>query len=241
MSKRYLFIVLILLAAAVAWNYPLSDHFTINGEVFERKVPLYAKASGLLYRDRMYKDLSGEIVGKQRGETGKVLLILDWISANIMPEIPAGLKEIDDFSYNVVIRQYGTKEQLSEVFATLCLNAGIQAGWDRCYNADKTENIVFAFAYADKRWLIFDVARSKYFMNRFGRIASVHDCLNGNIVLSADETGLYKEYLEDIKEMYNELASQPEYRTPLQQVMSKIGEELTRRIGQVRKMVAGAK
>jgi hypothetical protein len=209
-NKRVFMLVLLLAAAVVTLNYPLTEEGTIGGEPYAKKMPLYVKACGLVYREWMYKDLAREITAGCKGDLAKVIAIFDWVANNIMPDIPPGLKAVDDYSYNAVIRQYGTKEQVNEVFAILCLTSGIQAGWDLCYNADKSESVIFAFALVDGRWLIFDIARHKYFLNAQGRIASVHDYIKDNVVLSDGESSAYKEYLDDIKEMYGELAKGPE-------------------------------
>jgi hypothetical protein len=210
MDKKLIIFLLLLTAAAASLVYPLTEEGTINGEQYVKKVPLYVKACGLIYRGWMYRDLAREITEKKTGDLDKTIAIFDWVSNNIVPDVPAGLKVVDDYSYNAVIRQYGTREQVNEVFAILCLTSGIQAGWDRCYNADKSESVIFAFALVGGRWLIFDVVRHKYFLNRQGGIMSVHDYLRDDAALSASDAVAYKEYLDDIKDMYGEISQEVE-------------------------------
>ena len=241
MNKKIFIAVLIAIAAIVAWNYPLTEQVNIDGVSFEKKVPYYVKAFGLFYRDWMYKGLAGEIAGKESDDLKKVLAILSWVSGNIMPDVPRGLKETDDNSFNVIIRQYGTKEQVNEVFAMLCLYAGVQAGWDKCYNADKSKTVIFAFAKVKNRWLIFDVPRHRYFLNKNGDVASVRDYLKGDVVLSGDESAAYKEYLDDIKEMYHESVSQPEGRALLERLALKFRNMFMFRQKNVRTGKDGAK
>jgi hypothetical protein len=208
MKKKIFIVLLAVIATVVAWNYPLTEEVNVDGVLLQKKVPYYVRAFGLFYRSWMYKDLANEIVGAEAGDLRKVLAILDWVNGNIMYGVPEGLRTVDDYSYNTVIRQYGTSEQINEVFAMLCLYAGIEAGWDRCYNADKSRTVIFAFAKVDNRWLILDVINRKYFLNREGAVASVSDYLKGDVALSDGESAAYKEYLDDIKEMYRESVSQ---------------------------------
>lgn len=221
MSKKKILLIttLAVIIAVTAWNYPMTYHVGVDGKVYEKKIPFYAKACGFLYRDWAYKDLVREIIGREGDESKKVLAILDWADKNIMRRIPAGLKALDDHPLNIIIRQYGAADQVEDVFTILCSYAGMEAGWDKCYNAERSKSLILSFVKVDGRCLIFDASRNKYFVNRRGKIASVDDCVRGNIMLSDEDAALYREYLDNIKDTRGEYSTRPDEQKPLRRII----------------------
>lgn len=221
MSKKRILLItaLAVIVAVTAWNYPMTYHIGVNGKIYEKKVPFYAKACGFLYRDWAYKDLVREIIGREMDETKKALAILDWADKNIMRGIPSGLKTLDDHPLNIIIRQYGAADQVEDIFTILCSYAGMEAGWNKCYNADRSKYVILSFVKVNDRWLIFDASRNKYFMNAEGKIASVDDCAGGNIVMSNEDAALYGEFLNNIKDTYSEYSIRPDEQKPLKRVI----------------------
>lgn len=57
MRKKLLTSILVFTIAAAILNCPMTYRIGIDGEVFEKKIPFYAKACGFLYRDWSYRDL----------------------------------------------------------------------------------------------------------------------------------------------------------------------------------------
>jgi len=199
MKRRAAAYVVFLLLVAVIWNLPVSYRIGVDGEIFNKTIPLYAKACGFLYRDRMYKDIVREIVRGEKDETKKTLSIFRWVVDNVHSGIPDGLKLVDDHPLNIIIRQYGSGGQLEDIFTILCGYAGMKAGMKKCYNNAHSSYIVLSFVRVNSRWLIFDVSGNKYFFNRSGEIGSVEDYYGGELVMSDAQRAKYSEFLDDSK------------------------------------------
>lgn len=199
MKKILIIAAIVLITANSICNYPVTYTVNVDGKQVEKRMPLYVKAGGFFYRNWMYKDLVREIVGREDEAVNKALAILSWTNKNVMAVVPKGAQESADYPLDVIMRRYGTEEQSEDVFTTLCSYAGLRAGYDKCYNADKSKGIVLSFVRIDGRWLIFDSSRGKYFVNKQGKVASVSDCINSNVALSNKEAAIYEEYLDNIK------------------------------------------
>lgn len=221
MSKKRILLItaLAVIVAVTVWNYPVTYHIGADGRVYEKKISLYAKACGFLYRDWAYKDLVREIIGKEEDEAKKALAILNWTDKNIMRGIPPGLKALDDHPLNIIIRQYGAADQVEDIFTILCSYAGMEAGWNKCYNVTRTKNVILSFVKVSGRWLIFDASRNKYFMNIDGKIASVDDCASGNVLMSNEDAEVYGEFLGNIKDAYKEYSIRPDEQKPLKRIV----------------------
>ena len=194
--RRKIMLAAAALAIAIAvWNWPMTYYIGVDGKVSERRIPLYAKACGFLYRDWAYGDLVREITGGERDGTKKALEILRWVHRNITPSVPAGLKSVDDHPLNIVIRQYGSDDQSEDIFTILCAYAGLRADWGKCYNDDRSAYLLISFVRIGGRWLVFDASSNKYFVNSRGEIASTEDCASGAVVLSGEDAAHYAQYL----------------------------------------------
>jgi hypothetical protein len=199
MKKILIIAAIALIAANGICNYPVTYTVNVGGKQVEKRMPLYVKAGGFYYRNWMYKDLVREIVGREDDAANKVLAILSWTNKNITVGTPKGAREAVDYPLDVITRRYGTEEQIEDVFTTLCSYAGLSAGYDTCYNSDRSKGIILSFVKIDGRWLMFDASIGKHFVNKQGKVASVSDSINGNIALSDKEAAVYKEYLDSIK------------------------------------------
>ncbi len=222
MRKKILAAILAFTIVAVILNYPMTYRIGIDGALFEKKIPFYAKACGFLYRDWSYKDLVREIAGGEHDETKVALAILNWTHNNIMSGVPQGLKAMDDHPLNIIIRQYGAEDQSEDVFTMLCSYAGMQADWGKCYNADKSSSITLSFVKVNGRWLVFDASKDKYFMNKQGNISSIEDCADGNIVLPDKDAAAYKRYLDNIKEASRQFSTRADEQMPLRRIPAEI-------------------
>jgi hypothetical protein len=218
MRKRTLSFIAIAIALFIAaWNLPLTYYIGVDGVVMEKKIPSYAKICGFLYRDWMYKDIVHDIVrGDKEDDMAKVLAILHWVNTNIISTIPDGIKVVDDHPLNIIIRRYGTKEQLEDIFTILCSYAGFKSGMGKCYSADKKSRIVLSFVRVGSRWAIFSAAENKYFLNNAGQIGSVEDYLCGKIIIpDGSKDAYYKEYLDDVRDVDFAMFTRPEEQKPI--------------------------
>lgn len=197
--KRRIWASVCIILAVAVWNWPVKYRVGVDGVLLERKIPLYAKACGYLYRDWMYKDIVKDITYARNDDLDKILAILSWTRENIRYGVPAGLKTVDDHPLNIVIRQYGAGDQLNDVFTILCSYAGYKSGTTKCFNADRTRSIILSLVREKGEWLIFDAVNGKYFLNRKGGIGSVGDYEKGNILLEPEDAAKYKEFLDGLK------------------------------------------
>lgn len=183
-------------ALAVAlWWYPARYRIGTDGVVRERPIPLYAKACGYLYRDWAYRDIVREAVSGAPDDGRKAARVLSWTVTHVQRGVPPGLAVVDDHPLNIVIRGYGTDDQLQDVFTILCSYAGLPAGMEKCYSADRSRHIVLSFVKVDGRWLVFDAARNRTFRNMKGAAADTADCAAGAVALSGADAETYGPYL----------------------------------------------
>jgi hypothetical protein len=161
-STKY---ILILTIAILIFNIPVTTRQGIDGELFVRKIPLYAKTCGFLYRDYQYKALSRQITSDIENDTDKVRAIYDWTIANIR-KVPEGFPGVDDHIWDIIVRRYGCSDQLADVFTTLTSYAGYEAFWKKLRLAGIGGGLVLSFVKIDNKWRIFDVYHKKSFMKK---------------------------------------------------------------------------
>lgn len=228
-KKRWFGAVILALLIIIIWNYPSTYVIGINGKIFEKKIPLYAKACGFLYRNRMYKEIVDEIIATEKDDQKKVLAILRWIHENVRYRTPEGLKAVDDHPLNILIRQYGEKDQIEDIFTILCSYAGMKAGRKKCYNHEGNKCMILSFVYAGGRWLIFDAAENKYFFNKDGNIGSIEDYYNGNLIISDEDRATYAEFLDDSKNMDPESFIRIEEQMPFKRIQAQVKKGLIKK------------
>jgi len=227
MKMKRIFLYAVILAALTAiCAFPLNVRYGIDGVCYSKKIPLYAKLGGYLYRDWMYRDIANDITRDIKDDTPKVLAIQEWTNKNIKNGIPEGLKAMDDHPLNIIIRQYGCGDQLNDIFTILCSYAGYRAGMVKCFNAEKTRLIILSLVRVKNEWLIFDTVKGRYFPNKKGGIGSIDDYRKGDIVLTAEDTSQYKEYLDDLKNKDCDSLTRAEEQMPLKRFPARIRKAL---------------
>jgi hypothetical protein len=227
--KRWLWVTALGIVAVTIWNYPCHYKVGINGEQFKKGIPLYAKASGFLYRDWAYKDIVHSIIGTgHMSDNEKALAILRWTYENVDKKVPLGLKVVDDHPLNIIIRQYGAGDQIEDVFTILCSYAGMRAGILKCYNKARTTFRMFSVVRIGGRWLIFYAGKNKYFLNKKGDIGSAQDYLNGDLVLSEEDRSLYSEFLDDLKNAELSSLTRADEQMPFRRIPAEIKKAFMR-------------
>lgn len=224
--KRVISFILIALAAIAILNYPLTYYVGTDGAVSAEKIALYAKACGYLYRDWMYRDIVRGIVGAEMDPAKKALAIMDWVHRNVMHGVPDGLHVFDDHPLNIIIRHYGTDDQIQDIFTILCSYAGMKAGMAKCYNSDKTSRMILSLVLVRGRWLIFDAVENKYFLNREGGVASVEDYFRGDLVMSEEERSHYGRYMDYLRHIDTSAFTRAEEQMPLRRIPASIKKML---------------
>ncbi len=110
-------------------QWPVSTRQGVNYVVQAQRLPLYQKAMGLWYRDLEMRRLVRGIVQGSRTPEETFDRLWQWMQTSLHAGVPAGLPVVDDHVWHIVIRGYGTSDQLADVMALLCTDAGLPAKW----------------------------------------------------------------------------------------------------------------
>ena len=178
-KKRSVLLLLlaVILGAILLLNKEVSYQQGINYKVYVKKIPLYLKLMDYFSRHFHYKILASEIIEGKTTDLEKILALFEWTHKNIKSNIPDSFPIIDDHVLNIIIRGYGVNDQLSYVFTTFCVYAGIPARAKRIFYKDKSHSIVISIVYLNGRRLLFDPYFGNCFINESGQIASIKDIL----------------------------------------------------------------
>lgn len=173
-------IILVIVACLFILNMKVTTRQGINYEVHTLRIPLYLKVLDFYDRHYNYKWLVHQITkGKTNGEE-KVMAIFEWTIKNIVKQ-PPELRTVDDHVWHIIVRGYGTDDQFSDVFSTLCNYAGNEAFFTRLSNRNNNSLKTFAFVKIDGKWYVFDPYNGAYFTKETDNsFASVEDIVNGN-------------------------------------------------------------
>lgn len=177
-----MFFCIICLSAGllVIFNIPVTSQQGINYAVKSVQMPLYIKIIEFLDRDYHYKELVKKICQGCGGDEDKVLALFEWTHQNIKTNIPQDWPIVDDHVWHVIVRGYGVRDQLSNVFTTLCNYAGVDAFFKWVYTVDRKSRMPFSFVKIEGRWSIFDPYHGNYFKNKDGRFADIEQMRAGN-------------------------------------------------------------
>ncbi|MFC1576168.1 transglutaminase-like domain-containing protein [Candidatus Omnitrophota bacterium] len=166
-TKRLIAYALIFVIAILVLNFPVTTRQGINGELFIRKIPLYAKIGGFLYRNYQYKELALRITEGNKNDTDKVEAVYNWTTENIKSP-PEGFPIVDDHIWDIIVRGYGVRGQKADVFTTLASYAGYEAFWEKLYSSRVDKPLVLSFVRIGNKWHIFDVYNKKAFISTEG-------------------------------------------------------------------------
>lgn len=162
--KRVSVSVVSIIALFAALNFPLNTRQGIGGVVATKKIPLYAKACGYLFRDYQYRELSGKITEGAKSDIEKVMAIYMWTVENIKRP-PKDFPVIDDHIWDIIVRRYGGNDQIADVFTTLVSYAGYEAFWEKLNTGGSGKALILSFVRIGKEWRVFDLYYNKYFLN----------------------------------------------------------------------------
>jgi hypothetical protein len=229
LNKKYIAVSIAIILAIAAANIRVSIICGVNHRYREVRMPLYVKWTQFLARHYEYERIAREITRRCLTDEEKVLAILEWTRANVRQGAPQGMPLVDDHILNIIIRGYGTSDQLQDVFTTLCFYAGMPAFWDKAY--DKAHKVWYPISYVrlNGRWRVFDAYYGKYFKNSKGEIASVEDMISDRSILRggdiADMTycGIpYAEFYDDLKPVNTNRTLRPEKQMPLRRFIFEV-------------------
>jgi len=118
------------------------------------------------------------ITSNAKTDQEKVMKIFEWTHKNIR-KVPGSFLIIDDHTWHIIVRGYGTNDQSQDVFTTLCNYAGIDSFYSWVYTKGQTLRIPLSFVKFGKKWSVFDPHNGVYFKNNIGGLASVEDIVKG--------------------------------------------------------------
>lgn len=233
-KKIGLFITAVLLCALIL-NIEVPTKQGINYSVRTYRIPLYIKIMEFISRDYRYRALAGQITKGKKTETDKAMSILAWTEQNIKTEIPESWPIYDDHIWNIIIRGYGADDQISDVFTTLCMYAGLPAGWARIYMPGHTDGLVLSFVKIGGRWRVFDVAQKTYFVNDTGEIASCEDILSDRydkkraMAVLARSGLTYEDYFKNMMPYVEDVTLRSRLQMPFRRALYEAGGILGRK------------
>jgi hypothetical protein len=148
-----------------------------------------------------YKNLVKRITENARSDRERVLQILNWTQENIR-KVPQDFPIVDDHVWHIIVRGYGTDDQASDVFATLCNYVGLESFFVPVYTKNRGDLVFLSFVRLDKEWRVFDPYNAVYVVTSNGELASIEDIRNGNYkIVNAGEIRKsldYKMFFENL-------------------------------------------
>lgn len=174
-TKLFFFIICLSAALWVVLNLPVTSKQGVNYVVKTIKVPVYIKVIEFLDRNYHYQELTQGVTQGCYSEQDKVLAIFGWVHRNIKTDIPQGWPIIDDHVWHIVVRGYGVRDQLSDVFTTLCNYAGVDAFYTWVSTVNGARRIPLSLVKIEGSWRVFDPYHGCYFKNKEGEIADIEE------------------------------------------------------------------
>lgn len=228
-TKGYTISLVIILGLVGISFFPARIRQGIDGNVRTIEMPLSIKVMEFISRDCQYRRLAKEITSNYQSDKEKVLAIFDWVVQNIHSDYPRSWYIIDDHIFNIIIRRYGTSDQLADVFATLCTYAGIPAFWNKIYSEEYDRSTILTFVRLDGAWRVFDVSYGIYFKNKDGDIAEMGEIIKEEGIVTNKGESLteckvdYADCLSSLQPVKMKTALRAKRQMPVDRVLYEIG------------------
>jgi len=164
--KKAIIYILISVSMIAIFNIPMRTKQGVNGVVFIKIIPLYVKLCSFLDRDYQYKALARNITKGITGDIDKITAIYTWVIENIK-RTPKDFSIIDDHVWSIVIRNYGTRGQMADLFTTLTGYKGYESFMHKLKlrTSEGPTSIILSFVKVDDTWYVFDVYNKKPFIS----------------------------------------------------------------------------
>ena len=222
MKKKNIIIALSVgIFLGLVFNIGVPTKQGVDYEVLTYRIPLYIKIIEFVDRDYRYRRLVKKIINGKRTDEEKAIAILEWVRYNIKTDFPKDWKIYDDHILNIIIRGYGTEDQINDLFTTLCAYAGLPAGYKIVRVAGNEKGLILSFVRIKGEWCPFDAFRGVYFLNDKGDIASLDDIVKNRYDMKAaqkhigDSRLTYEDYFKGIPAHIDDIALRPKMQMPL--------------------------
>ena len=225
MTKKTFIAIISVIFIAIVLNIPVATRQGINFKVRTLEIPLYIKVIEFVDRDHHYRRLVREITENQSTSEAKTIAILDWVKENIR-DVPEGFDIIDDHVLDIIIRRYGSSDQMTDVFTTLCAYSRVPALRSLLKLTTGDENMPIAYVKLKGKWRVFDVHHNAYFLNREGEIASVEDIISDVSIVKAKgiktKGVAYEEFFRDLEPIEKDFISKEQKQMPLYRIVYEV-------------------
>ena len=171
MKRKPVVLGLVLAAILGLAVMPATTRQGVDFHVTSHRLPAYVKLFDFFVRDAEYCQLASEVTRNLPSEAARIQALYDWTRHAIRPT-PPGWPVVDDHIQHIIIRGYGTDDQMADVFTTLATYAGLPAYWSVIERPGSGEQLILSFARASSRWAVFDVANGIQFTNSSGAWAT---------------------------------------------------------------------
>ena len=224
--------ILLFIGIFMMLNMEVSIKQGVNFQVRSIKMPLYLKVLDFFDRHYNYKNLVREIINDSDSEPQRIIKIFNWTYSNIR-RVPESLPIIDDHVWYIIVRGYGTNDQLADVFSTLCNYAGVEAFFDFIYAEEGKGVMPLAFVKLNNTWKVFDPYNGVYFKDKAGEFAGIKEMKEGDCRLYAiGDTGKqfddYIPYLDNLPSFKYIGFKRANVQSPLRRLMYEVSKTINK-------------
>lgn len=222
-SSKALIVIFIFMLFAALLNIKVTTRQGVDFQVSIIKLPLYLKVLDFFDRHYSYKELVKRIINDAYTDEERVMRIFAWTHQNIK-RVPEGFPVIDDHVWHIIIRGYGTDDQASDVFVTLCNYSGTDAFYSLVYKSDNSRAIPLAFVKLRNKWHIFDPFNGVYFIDPRDKMVSIEEVLAGNwmvksLLITTKEEIFYREYLSNLPKIESRTFNRSNIQSPFRRLI----------------------
>lgn len=238
MSRRRIVFVCATALAAGIWvvdHVPSTIRQGINFQQHTITEPLFLKALDFIDRHHHYRLLARDITQGARSDEERMLRLFQWTHEHIRP-VPESLPIVDDHIWHIIVRGYGTNDQVNDVFTTLCVYAGLPAFWQWLSAGSPAQKFAVSFVKLQNRWVVVDPSHQRVFRRPDGTWAGPEDLRADPALVSRGTKPLlvygvpYERYFAGFPTVQEPRA----LRAKLQMPLYRLWYEVNRRTGFVR-------
>lgn len=221
--KKILISSVIITGIVILLNINVTFQQGVNYQVKTVKIPLYLKILNFFDRYYNYKELVKRILKDEKNQKKKVMKIFNWTHENIR-KVPKDFPVVDDHVWHIIIRGYGTSDQVSDVFSTLCNYANLEAFFTWIYAKDSAKRIPLSFVKIENKWIVFDPYRGVYFQDNTGNLADVNTIkLNSGWRIEGGKPELdYKDYFVNISDIKQKELQRANIQSPIKRFIYEV-------------------
>lgn len=219
-------LILMFSAAAIFLNMQVTTRQGVDFKIKEIRLPLYMKLFDFMNRYYNYKALVGRIIKKGDSQNSRSMKILTWTYQNIKGQ-PEMLPVVDDHVWHIIVRGYGIPEQFSDVFTTLCNNAGMDSFFS--FDMKRSLEIPLSFVKIEGKWYLFDPYNGAYFIKKDNSGLSDIDCLTKGdwkvkyLTQGNEKVYNYELYFKNIPEnIFKGNLKRGQIQSPLKRIMYEV-------------------